>query len=62
MKKQHASTKKKSKSFIRTLQNHPLPAYIALRRRKVKVGPLKAVGDNDLDFFVCLPNAMTVEE
>jgi hypothetical protein len=43
---------------LRCLQNHPLQTYIALRRQKVKVGALKPVVDDDLLFFVGMPDML----
>jgi hypothetical protein len=61
LKMKHASHKKKSNSFLRSLQNHSLPTYLALRRQKVKLGPLKSAA-GDLEFFVSTPDAVTAED
>jgi hypothetical protein len=43
---------------LRYLQNHSLPTYLALRRQRVKVGALKPAVEDDLEFFVGMPDLL----
>lgn len=43
---------------LRYLQNHSLSTYLALRRQKVKVGALKPAFEDDLVFFVGIPDVI----
>jgi hypothetical protein len=47
-----------SVNLSRWLRNRSLQTYLALRRQKVKVGPLKPVVDGDLEIFACMPDVL----
>jgi hypothetical protein len=47
---------------LKHIRSHPLSAYIALRRQKVKVGALKPAADGEVEFCVCVPDAVMVED